>query len=135
MASIFTKIVNGKIPCHKVAESSDYLAFLDIRPLAVGHTLVIPKQEVDYIFDLDDDLLSGLILFAKRVAKAMEPHVTCERIGLSVVGLEVPHAHVHLVPINSVGDMTFGRPPVERTPEEQGALAEAIRTTFLNNEY
>ena len=134
MASIFTKIVNGEIPCYKVAESEDYLAFLDIRPLAVGHTLVIPKREVDYIFDLEDKELAGLMLFAKKVAKALKPHVTCERIGVSVIGLEVPHTHVHLIPINAIGDMTFGRPPVERTPEEQAALAGAILETFENNE-
>ena len=135
MASIFTKIVNGEIPCHKVAESEDYLAFLDIRPLAIGHTLVIPKKEVDYIFDLEDQQLTGLMLFAKKVALALKPHVTCKRIGVSVIGLEVPHTHVHLVPINAISDMTFGRPPVERTSEEQAALAKAIQQTFLNNEY
>lgn len=134
MASIFTKIVNGDIPCYKVAESENYLAFLDIRPIAAGHTLVIPKQEVDYVFDLEDDQLSGLMLFAKRVAKAMKPHVTCKRIGVSVIGLEVPHAHVHLVPINAIGDMVFGQTPVHHTPEEQTALAAAIWQTFLNNE-
>lgn len=134
MASIFTKIVKGEIPCYKVAESDDYLAFLDIRPLAVGHTLVIPKKEIDYIFDMEDDHLAGLMLFAKKVAKAMKPHVTCKRIGLSVIGLEVPHTHVHLVPINKVDDITFGRPPVERTPEQQVVLAQAIHRTFLNIE-
>lgn len=134
MASIFTKIVKGEIPCHKVAESEDYLAFLDIRPLAIGHTLVIPKKEVDYIFDLEDELLAGLMLFAKKVAKALKPHVACKRIGVSVIGLEVPHTHVHLVPINAIGDMTFGRTPVERTPEDQAALARAIQQTFNNGE-
>lgn len=134
MPSIFTKIVNGEIPCYKVAESKDYLAFLDIRPLAIGHTLVIPKRELDYIFDMGDEELAGLMLFAKKVAKALRPHVTCSRIGVSVIGLEVPHTHVHLIPINAITDMTFGRPPVERTPEQQAALAAAVLQTFQNNE-
>ena len=107
MASIFTKIVKGEIPCHKVAEDENYLAFLDINPLAKGHTLVIPKQEVDYIFDLDDELLCGLHLFSKRVAKAVETVIPCKRIGVAVIGLDVPHTHIHLVPINKVGDLNF----------------------------
>ncbi len=126
MASIFSKIVRGEIPCHKVAESDDYLAFLDIRPLAKGHTLVIPKKETDYLFDIEDRELSGLILFAKRVARALEATVPCARIGLSVVGLEVPHAHVHLIPINSIGDMSFAREPLSFTQEELAALAQQI---------
>ncbi|PHN05621.1 HIT family protein [Flavilitoribacter nigricans] len=126
MASIFTKIVQGEIPCHKIAETADFLAFLDIRPLAAGHTLVIPKEEIDYVFDLEDAQLSALMVFAKKVAKAIEAEVTCKRIGLSVIGLEVPHTHVHLVPINQISDMTFGREPVKMSNEEMAALASRI---------
>ncbi|MCJ8163334.1 HIT family protein [Pontibacter sp. E15-1] len=106
-ASIFTKIVNGEIPAYKVAEDDRYLAFLDVFPTAKGHTLVIPKQQVDYLFDLDDDLYLGLMAFAKKVALAVEQAVPCKRIGVAVVGLEVPHAHVHLIPLNSMQDMNF----------------------------
>lgn len=130
MASIFTRIVQGEIPCHKVAESDDYLAFLDIRPLAKGHTLVIPKKEVDYFFDLDDELLSGLMLFAKKVAKAIEKTIPCERVGVAVVGLEVPHAHVHLSPINSITDLSFSKPPLSLSPAELADIATAIRANF-----
>ncbi len=126
MPSIFSKIVAGQIPCHKVAETELYLAFLDISPLAKGHTLVIPKQEVDYLFDLDDQLLSGLMLFAKQVAKAIERTVTCQRIGVAVIGLEVPHAHVHLVPMNSLHDLDFSKPRVKLSQEEYVHLAQAI---------
>lgn len=107
MPTIFTKIVNGEIPCHKVYEDDTYLAFLDVRPLSPGHTLVIPKQEVDYIFDLDDSLLQGAMLVAKKVAKMIEAVVECKRVGVMVAGLEVPHAHIHLVPINEVTDLNF----------------------------
>lgn len=126
MASIFTRIVQGEIPCHKVAETEDFLAFLDIRPLAAGHTLVIPKEEIDYVFDLEDAKLAALMVFAKKVAKAIEAEVPCKRIGLSVIGLEVPHTHVHLVPINAISDMTFGREPVKIANEEMAALAKRI---------
>lgn len=126
MASIFTKIVEGEIPSHKIAEDDRFFAFLDIRPMARGHTLVIPKQEIDYIFDLDDDLLAGLMAFAKKVAKALEQCIPCERIGVAVLGLEVPHAHVHLVPINAITDLQFGKPPVEMAPDEMAALAEKV---------
>lgn len=126
MASIFTKIVQGEIPCHKVAENEDFLAFLDIRPLAVGHTLVIPKEEVDYYFDLEDAKISALMVFAKKVAKAIEAEVPCKRIGVSIIGLEVPHTHVHLVPINAISDMTFGRDPVKMANEDMAALAKRI---------
>ena len=126
MPSIFSKIVAGQIPCHKVAETELYLAFLDISPLAKGHTLVIPKQEVDYLFDLDDQLLSGLMLFAKQVAKAIERTVTCQRIWVAVIGLEVPHAHVHLVPMNSLHDLDFSKPRVKLSQEEYVHLAQAI---------
>ena len=124
------KIVRGEIPCHRVAESEDYLAFLDIRPLSTGHTLVIPKKEIDYFFDLDDDYLGRLMIFAKKVAKALEAVVPCERIGVSVVGLEVPHAHVHLIPINKVSDMSFERTPLDLSSEELADLARRIFREF-----
>ena len=118
MASIFTRIINGEIPCYKIAENDNYLAFLDISPLAKGHTLVIPKQEVDYIFDLEDDVLSGLTTFAKGVAKSIEKAIPCERIGVTVIGLEVPHTHIHLIPINSITDMDFSQPKLSLPAEE-----------------
>ncbi len=127
MASIFSKIVSGEIPCHRIAETADYLAFLDVMPLAVGHTLVIPKREINYIFDVEDEELAGLIVFAKKIARAIEASVPCARIGLSVIGLEVPHAHVHLVPIRSVGDLNFSKPKMTVTAEELAATAAAIR--------
>lgn len=130
MASIFTKIVNGQIPAHKVAEEEEYLAFLDIRPLAKGHTLVIPKQEIDYIFDLDDALLAGLMNFSKRVAKAIKLAIPCEKVGLSVVGLEVPHAHVHLIPINQVADMSFSKAPLDFTSGDLAEVATLIHSHF-----
>jgi histidine triad (HIT) family protein len=127
MASIFTKIVNGDISSYKIAENDQYLAFLDVFPLVKGHTLVIPKQEIDYIFDLEDDLLSGLIVFAKKIARAMEKSIDCERIGVAVIGLEVPHAHIHLVPINHVGDIDFSQPKQQFSPEEMETIAATIR--------
>ncbi|MEM8525228.1 MAG: HIT family protein [Bacteroidota bacterium] len=130
MSSIFSKIVKGDIPSHKVAETEEYLAFLDIFPLAKGHTLVIPKQEVDYIFDLEDKVLSNLMTFSKKIAKAIEKTVPCERIGVAVIGLEVPHAHVHLVPINHVGDIDFSRPKLKLSPEELAEIASAIHANF-----
>lgn len=126
MASIFTKIIQGEIPCHKVAEDDRFLSFLDINPLAKGHTLVIPKKEVDYIFDLDDILLTDLVLFAKKVSKGIEKVVSCERIGMTVIGLEVPHVHIHLIPINSINDMNFSNPRVAMTKEELATLADSI---------
>lgn len=126
MATIFSRIVAGEIPCHKIAETDDYLAFLDVRPQAKGHTLCIPKQETDYIFDLSDEHLSGLMLFAKKVAKALEAVVPCARIGVSVIGLEVPHAHVHLIPIQSMDDMRFKGHFEAPAPAEMQALAAAI---------
>lgn len=131
MSSVFTKIIEGEIPCHKIAETDLFLAFLDIRPLAAGHTLVIPKVEVDYIFDLDDYLLSSLMLFAKKVSKAVEAAVPCKRIGLAVVGLEVPHVHIHLIPIENVQDMNFSRPPIKLSSDEFVVIAENIRAKFL----
>src|SRR4051794_13197157 len=110
MSSLFSKIVSGEIPCHKIAEDENYLAFLDVNPLAIGHTLVIPKKEIDYIFNLDDKLLAGLHIFSKKVAVALEKAVPCKRIGVAVIGLEVPHAHVHLIPLNTMNDINFTRP-------------------------
>lgn len=130
MASIFTKIVNGEISSYKIAETADYLAFLDIFPLAKGHTLVIPKQEVDYLFDLEDTLLSGLILFSKQVSKAIQKTIPCERVGVAVIGLEVPHAHIHLIPINEIGDINFAKPKLNLEQQELAAVAESIRANF-----
>ncbi|RUT79271.1 HIT family protein [Ancylomarina longa] len=127
MASIFTKIIQGEIFCHKIAEDDRYFAFLDINPLAKGHTLVIPKQEVDYIFDLDDEDLNGLHLFAKKVAKAVEKSVECKRIGIAVIGLEVPHTHIHLVPLNRIGDLNFANPKLDLSAEELAEIASTIR--------
>lgn len=128
MATIFTKIVNGEIPCYKIAENDKFFAFLDINPLAAGHTLVIPKQETDYIFHLEDDLLADMIVFAKKLAVAIEGVVPCKRVGLAVLGLEVPHAHIHLVPVNSEADISFGKKRIKLTDEEFSMLAEEIRT-------
>lgn len=130
MPSIFTKIIQGEIPAHKIAETEDFLAFLDINPLAKGHALAIPKKEIDYIFDMEDDQLAGLMAFAKRVAKAIERVAPCERIGISVIGLEVPHTHVHLIPINDIGDMNFSKPKLSPSMEELAELAEAIRREY-----
>ena len=127
MTSIFTKIINEEIPSHKIAENDHFLAFLDISPLAKGHTLVIPKKEVDYIFDLDNQTLSEIVLFSKKVASKIERAISCERIGISVIGLEVPHAHVHLIPINSVSDMNFSKPKLSLSQEELAQIAEEIR--------
>lgn len=130
MASIFTKIIMGEIPSYKVAEDDRFFAFLDIRPLAKGHTLVIPKEEIDYIFDLEDELLGEMITFSKKVAIAIEKVVPCKRMGMTVLGLEVPHAHIHLVPINSVYDIDFKKTPVEMSQEEFVALANEIAAAF-----
>ncbi|MDX9945843.1 MAG: HIT family protein [Bacteroidales bacterium] len=126
MATIFTKIIRGEIPCYKVAESDKYFAFLDINPLMAGHTLVVPKKETDYIFDLGDDDFSGLMLFAKKVAFGIEKAIPCARIGVAVVGLEVPHAHIHLVPINTMSDLNFRNPKLKMTPEEFEKIASRI---------
>ena len=126
MPSIFSKIIEGEIPSYKVAEDEKHFAFLDISPLQAGHTLVVPKREVDYIFDLSDEEITGLTVFAKKIAKAMGKVLTCERIGMSVVGLEVPHVHIHLIPINKVSDMNFGRPAAELSKEEMQNLADRI---------
>jgi len=127
MPSIFTKIIQREIPAHIVAEDEQFLAFLDINPLVKGHCLVVPKQEVDYIFDLDDQTLAALHIFSKKVAKAIERTVPCLRIGTAVVGLEVPHAHLHLVPLNNMDDINFSRPKLNPTPQELTDLAQAIK--------
>jgi histidine triad (HIT) family protein len=129
MSSIFTKIVYGEIPCYKVAEDKNFLAFLDVNPNAKGHTLCIPKQEVDKFFDLQDDLYLGLMAFSKKVAIALEKTVPCLRVGIAVIGLEVPHAHVHLIPLNEMGEMTF-RQKVRLSKEEFEALAKAIQANL-----
>lgn len=126
MASIFTRIINGEIPCYKVAENDSYFAFLDINPLKTGHTLVVPKKETDYLFDLDDDDLSGMILFSKKVASAIRSAYPCNRIGIVVLGLEVPHAHIHLVPMDSMEDVNFKNPKLKFTPEEFREIAANI---------
>lgn len=126
MSTIFSKIIAGEIPCYKVAETNDYLAFLDVRPLTAGHTLVIPKVETDYVFDIDDEHYAGLFLFAKIVAKAIKQAIPCTKVGVAVIGLEVPHAHIHLVPMNAIGDLNFEKARVEFTPEEYTAIAAKI---------
>ncbi|MGZ3944024.1 MAG: HIT family protein [Mucilaginibacter sp.] len=125
--TIFSKIVAGEIPAYKVAETLDFLAFLDISPLAEGHVLVIPKKEVDYLFDLDDETYTGLQIFAKIVATGLRKAITCKRIGVAVIGLEVPHAHIHLIPMNNVSDLNFARPKLSFTPDQLQATAEKIR--------
>lgn len=126
MASIFSKIISGEIPSYKVAEDENYYAFLDIFPMAKGHTLVVPKQEVDYLFDLDPALLAGMTVFAQKVAKGIKATVACNRVGVAVLGLEVPHAHMHLVPINKESDLDFRREKLKLSPEEFAEIAKAI---------
>lgn len=126
MSSIFTKIINREIPAHIVAENSEFLSFLDINPLVDGHCLVIPKVEVDYIFDLDDDVLGRLHLFAKKIAQGIEKAIPCERVGVSVIGLEVPHAHIHLIPIQTMEDMNFSRMKLKPEKEELAEVARMI---------
>jgi len=130
MASIFSLIVNGEIPCYKIAEDENYLAFLDINPLQEGHTLVIPKKEVDYIFNVQEDEHAGLWNFARKVGKAIEKVVPCLRIGITVIGLEVPHAHIHLIPLKTMYDMDFRKPKLQLTPEDLQSLAERISREF-----
>ena len=129
--TIFSKIIAGEIPCYKVAENSDYYAFLDINPLAKGHVLVIPKKEVDYIFDLDDETLGNMMIFSKRVALAIKKAIPCKRIGVSVIGLQVPHAHIHLVPISKESDIHFSRPKGKLSSEELKEIAAAIAENFV----
>ena len=130
MPSIFTRIINREIPGYIVAEDENYIAFLDINPLVLGHTLVVPKQEVDFIFDLDDDILAGLNVFAKKVAHAIKKAVPCKRIGVAVIGVEVPHTHVHLVPMNSMGDLNFTRSKLSPSKEALETVAKKIREAF-----
>lgn len=130
MATIFSKIAAGEIPCYKVAENEEFFAFLDINPVAVGHTLVIPKKEVDYLFDIDDAMLGRMMAFAKRVARAQEAAITCKRVGLAVMGLEVPHAHIHLIPIQKESDMYFGSAKLKLSAEELDKIATQIRNEF-----
>ena len=130
MPSIFSKILSGEIPSYKIAEDQDHYAFLDIRPLQKGHTLVIPKMEIDYIFDLDDKALSSLMVFSKRVAKAVEASISCKRVGVAVIGLEVPHVHIHLVPLQTVGDINFTKPPVSVNSDEMESIAKTIQNNF-----
>ena len=130
MASIFTRIINREIPGQIVAEDDRFIAFLDITPLVTGHTLVVPKKELDYIFDLDDDTLAGLNLFAKKVAHAVKKAVPCRRIGVAVIGLEVPHVHIHLVPMNSMGDINFTKAKLSPSKEELAEVADKIRKAF-----
>lgn len=126
MPTIFSKIVAGDIPCYKIAEDENYFAFLDINPLVKGHTLVIPKVEVDYIFDLEPSVLSGLMLFAQKVAHRIDAAVDCQRVGVAVIGLDVPHVHVHLVPLSGGGDLDFSREKLKLTPEEFIAIRDSI---------
>jgi histidine triad (HIT) family protein len=129
MSSIFTKIINGEIPCYKIAEDDNFIAFLDVNPNAKGHTLCVPKQEIDKLFDIDDDLYLGLMKFSKKIAVALEKTVPCKRIGMAVIGLEVPHAHVHLIPLNAMDEMTF-KHKVSLTKEEFEELAQSIKTNL-----
>ena len=131
MASIFSRIIAGEIPSYKIAEDDSYYAFLDINPVSKGHTLVVPKVEVDYIFDLQDDILSGLNVFAKSVAHAIQSVVPCNRIGVTVIGLEVPHAHIHLIPINGLLDMDFTKEKVVMSKEELESLSQEIAAAFI----
>ena len=126
MATIFSRIIAGEIPCYKVAENDRYFAFLDINPLAKGHTLVVPKQEVDYLYDLDDETLQGMIIFAKQVAKKIKAYSSCNRVATVVLGLEVPHAHIHLIPMNSEKDVDFSREKLVLTPEEFTEIASEL---------
>ncbi len=127
MATIFSRIVAGEIPCYKIAENDEFLAFLDINPLAIGHTLVIPKKEIDYIFDMDGEELARMMQFAKIVARSIGDNIECKRVGVAVMGLEVPHAHIHLIPISGMGDMNFSNPKLSLTPEQFEEVQQALR--------
>ncbi len=130
MATVFSKIIAGEIPSYKVAEDDRFFAFLDIKPIAKGHTLVVPKQETDYLFDLEDDLLAAMAIFSKKVAKAVKKAIPCQRVGVLVMGLEVPHAHVHLIPMQKEGDMNPSNPKLELTEQEFKEIAESIHSFF-----
>ena len=125
--SIFTKIIKGEIPCYKIAEDDRFIAFLDVFPIKKGHTLVVPKAQIDYLFDIDDSLLSDLMIFSKKVAQKMQRAISCERIGVAVIGLEVPHAHIHLVPLDTVGDIDFSQPKLQLSAKEMTEIADSIR--------
>ena len=131
MATIFTKIIKGEIPSYKIAEDEDYFAFLDINPLKAGHTLVVPKNETDYVFDLDDDRLAGLMLFSKKIAAAIKSTIPCNRIGVAILGLEVPHAHIHLIPMDSMEDVNFKNPKLKFSPEEFKKIADQISRNVI----
>src|SRR5665811_224905 len=131
MATIFTKIINGEIPCYKIAGDENYFAFLDINPLRAGHTLVVPKREIDYIFDLDDAYLEGMIVFSKKIAAAIRSVIPCNRIGVAILGLEVPHAHMHLVPMDTMEDINFKNPKLKFTPEEFKDIATKISSKVI----
>jgi histidine triad (HIT) family protein len=131
MASIFSRIIRGEIPCYKIAENDDYFAFLDINPLRAGHTLVVPKRETDYIFDLEDVYLAGMVIFSKKVAAAIKSAIPCNRIGIAVLGLEVPHAHIHLVPMDTMEDINFRNPKLKFTPEEFKDIAAKISSKVI----
>ncbi len=134
MGSVFTKIINGELPCYKVTEDSNYLAFLDINPLARGHTLVIPKKEVDYIFDVEDEDYKGLFMFARKVARGIDLAIECKRVGIAVLGLEVPHAHIHLIPINSIYDIDFSKPKLNLSDKEFKQISVLISDKIENPE-
>lgn len=125
--TIFSRIIAGEIPCYKVAEDDRFFAFLDINPMTKGHTLVVPKQETDYLFDLDDAMLADMMVFAKKVAASLQKHMDCVRVGVAVIGLEVPHAHIHLIPIKSESDMNFRNPKLKLSPEKMQEIAETVR--------
>lgn len=133
MATVFSKIISGEIPCHKIAEDDKYLAFLDINPLKEGHTLVIPKKEQDYIFDLSDSELAELMTFAKKVAIALKKTINCTRIGVSVIGLEVAHTHIHLIPMNNVSDMNFALPKLSLSDEALSSISNRVNNNFKEN--
>jgi len=128
MSSVFSRIVAGEIPCYKIAENEKFLAFLDVSPLVKGHTLVIPKEEIDYLFDMDDTLLSEMIVFSKKVANAIKISIPCIKVGVSVIGLEVPHAHIHLIPMNSVSEMNFSKSKLSLSSDEMISIAAIIKT-------
>jgi histidine triad (HIT) family protein len=131
MSSLFSKIVSGEIPCYKIAENDKFLAFLDINPLVKGHTLIIPKKEIDYIFDIEDDLYKELFMFAKKVAHSIKKCCNCERVGMAVIGLEVPHAHIHLVPMKSIYDINFSNPKLKLSSDELKMIAERIASKVV----
>jgi histidine triad (HIT) family protein len=131
MSTIFSKIIKGEIPCYKIAENDDYFAFLDINPLRAGHTLVVPKRETDYIFDLEDHYLAGMVIFSKKIAIAIKNAISCNRIGVAILGLEVPHAHIHLVPMDTMKDINFKNPKLKFSPEEFSEIAAKISRSVI----